>query len=145
MESSDESDINQLGSDDDSDEELPRPDATSAPGPQVVRKQGQGKRVKPVVRAVPVIRSSTRVPTSDEESDVDDQSVVGSIRRAENVDPAPVETSSLPSPTLPAPSVDSEQRDNTSQQEQPRKKRKLGTGLSKRPSHPALQSKYTNM
>lgn len=71
----------------------------------------------------------------------------GTVDRAENVDPTTVDSEAEPSPTtpLPIPSSTSEHRDTTSHQEQPRKKRKLGTGLSKRPSHIPLQPKYTNL
>jgi len=147
VDSSDESDVNQLGSDDETNEEPPA-ESESVLGTRnkVVRKIGQTKRVKPVIKSVPVIRSSSRVPTSDDESD-SDNSMRGTVDRAENVDPTIVDSEAEPSPTtpLPVPSSTSEHRDTTSHQEQPRKKRKLGTGLSKRPRHIPLQPKYTNL
>jgi hypothetical protein len=147
--------VNQLGSDEEIDEEVARENSTpepqqkrKTPEPQQKRKKVQGKRVRPVITAVPVIRSSSRVPTSDDESDADDHSANGSIAHSvENVDPSPVDVISVPSPTSSISALTrspSEPRENQLNQDQPRKKRKLGPGLSRRPSNPPLQSRHNN-
>jgi hypothetical protein len=139
VDSSDESDHEQIVSDD-SDEDSPEPNPEQAS--KAVRKN-QTKRVRPVITTVPVIRSSSRVPTSDDESDDEQNSGFHQVgpRVGENGSPTPIDNARQLSPTSNTTAVATEGIEN--QQDPPRKKRKLGTGLSRRSSHAPLH--YTNV
>lgn len=113
---------------------------------KVVRKP-QAKRVRPVISTVPVIRSSSRVPTSDDESDEETNLETRNHgqRAAENIPPVLADTSPQLSPVSETNTGTSliSREGSENHQDPPRKKRKLGTGLSRRTSHPPLH--HTNL
>ncbi|KAM3582486.1 hypothetical protein VKS41_005132 [Umbelopsis sp. WA50703] len=144
MESSDESDINELGSDDDTND-VSREETSNVPNKQ--RYQAPGNRVRPVVTAIPVYRSSSRVPTSEDESDEEIPANQGSPHSTENVTPSPRDNTEVEPTAAGNTSVDgraSMSRENSDVTDTPRKKRKLGTGFSRRPNNAPLQSRQSN-
>ncbi|CAO3664414.1 unnamed protein product [Umbelopsis ramanniana] len=149
IDSSDESEDEQQLASDDNEEASPEPmpQTTTPEHTRKVVRNPQAKRVRPVISTVPVIRSSSRVPTSDDESDeeMNLETRNHGQRAAENIPPVLADTSPQLSPVSETntgtPLISREGSEN--HQDPPRKKRKLGTGLSRRTSHPPLH--HTNL
>jgi hypothetical protein len=87
------------------------------------------------------------VPTSDDESDEEPNMEIrySGQPAAENIPPVSVDTSPQLSPVSEATTSTTliAREGSENQQDPPRKKRKLGTGLSRRTSHPPLH--HTNL